>query len=128
MAVYLLVNLYNAESVSIYKTAATELFEIVFKRSSTEGFVMNPGKLTLASSRSAATIATTPITAPHMPSKNAASVYEIGWQFKVLRHTLFRTNFSRISCPAIVKMKHGMNIPIVINTAPPNAGPRPPCE
>jgi len=44
MAVYLQVNLYNAESVSIYKTAATELFENVFKRSSTEGFVINPGK------------------------------------------------------------------------------------
>ena len=76
MAVYLLVNLYNTKSVSIYKTAAKELFEIVFKRSSREGFVMNPGKLTLASSKSAATTATTPMTAPHIPSKNAAKVYK----------------------------------------------------
>ena len=92
MAVYLLVNLYNAESVSMYRTAATELFEIVFKRSSTEGFAMNPGKLTLASSRSAATIATTPITAPHIPSKNAANVYKSMGQFRGRRHRYLVSN------------------------------------
>ena len=74
IAVYLFVNLYKAESVSIYKTAAIELSEIFFNRSSIEGFVIKPGDFTLASKRSAATIATTPTTAPHTPSKNAANV------------------------------------------------------
>jgi hypothetical protein len=68
------VNLYNAESVSIYNTAAKELSEIFFNRSSIEGLVANPGKLTLASYKSAATIATTPTTAPQTPSKKAAKV------------------------------------------------------
>ena len=79
IAVYLLVNLYNADKVNMYSTAANELSEIFFNRSSTEGLVMNPGKLTLASNKSAATIATTPTTAPQTPSKNAASVYRINF-------------------------------------------------
>lgn len=42
------------------------------------------------------------------------------------RLTLFRTNFSNKSCPAIVNTKHGANIPSVITTAPAKAIPIPP--
>lgn len=42
------------------------------------------------------------------------------------RHTLFRTSFSSKLCPAIVKTKHGKNIPSVMITAPAKAFLSPP--